>query len=300
MRAQSLPNNLTDTANASTMDMLISSSANNGINISIIVITLNEAANIDRLLSDLAAQTHRHFEVILVDSNSEDETCAIAANYKDKLPALTIECMQQRGVCLGRNTGAQLAKYERLLFLDADVRLTDDFLEKATHHLTKMPLDVSGVYLSATGLSKQFVFGYKLFNAGIFATQFVFPTAIGACLFSTKTVHYAINGFDDTITLCEDCDYVKRASQITKFRMLPLTFNFDPRRLKQDGTLKTGWKYLYANTHRLFIGEIRQQKIRYDFGHYESESDASQSSIPNKWANVSSVASFISNRRPFK
>ena len=46
--------------------------------LSIIVITLNEAERIGSLLEDLAQQTHQDFEVIVVDSNSEDETCAIA------------------------------------------------------------------------------------------------------------------------------------------------------------------------------------------------------------------------------
>lgn len=268
--------------------------------ISIIIITLNEAKRIRHLLDDLSAQTFRDFEVVLVDSNSDDNTCAVANSYLDKLPSLTVKRMQQRGVSLGRNTGAALANYERLLFLDADVRLDKRFLEKAAAHLQVKPtstqaltassletndltaisrvndasqtatLQVAGVYLSAKGLPKRFMLGYKLFNAGIFVTQFIFPTAIGACLFSTKTIHQAINGFDETVTLCEDCDYVNRASKLTQFRMLPLTFTFDPRRLRQDGTIKTGWKYLYANTHRLLIGEIREQKIRYDFGHYDS------------------------------
>ena len=237
--------------------------------LSIIVITLNEAERIGSLLEDLAQQTHQDFEVIVVDSNSEDETCAIAQSYASRLPRLHVEQMLVRGVCLGRNTGAGLAQHQRLLFLDADVRLPPDFLEKALQHLTIKNLKVAGVYLSPKGLPKRYSLGYKLFNVGIALTQFMFPTAIGACLFSTKSVHDAINGFDSSITLCEDCDYVNRASRHTKFRMLPMGFTFDPRRLKQDGIFKTGSKYLYANIHRLFKGEIRNQKIRYDFGHYK-------------------------------
>ncbi|PNK60718.1 glycosyltransferase family 2 protein [Psychrobacter sp. FDAARGOS_221] len=239
--------------------------------VSIVIITLNEAERISGLLDDLVQQTHQDFEVILVDSNSDDETCAIAESYATRLPRLHIEQMSTRGVCLGRNTGANLAQYERLLFLDADVRLAPDFLQQALQHLNTKQLQVAGVYLSPKGLPKRYSLGYKLFNIGIGLTQFVFPTAIGACLFSTKRVHTTINGFDTTISLCEDCDYVNRASHITRFRMLPLGFTFDPRRLKQDGVLTTGRKYLHANLHRLFIGEVRNQKIRYEFGHYKSK-----------------------------
>lgn len=235
---------------------------------SVIVITLNEAERIGNILGDLARQSYRQFEVIVVDSNSDDNTCQIAESFADKLPALTVHKMSKRGVALGRNTGASLAKHERLLFLDADVRLDTDFLGKASQLLEKKQLKIAGVYMNAHGLPLHFLLGYQLFNLGIFASQFVSPTAIGACIFSSQSVHQAIGGFDGSITLCEDCDYVNRGKKIAPFGMLPLTFRFDPRRLQQDGFLRTGWKYLHANLHRMAIGEIRGNKIRYEFGHY--------------------------------
>ena len=239
---------------------------------SIIIITLNEAERIARLLQDLTEQTYRNFEVILVDSKSDDATCEIAKRFGHRLPKLSIHVMNKRGVALGRNTGAALAQYERLLFLDADVRLKPDFLARANQQLTDRELLVAGVYLNAKAMPHRFKLGYHLFNMGIFATQFTFPTAIGACLFSSKSIHERIKGFDQTITLCEDCDYVNRASQLTPYRMLPMSFSFDPRRLRQDGYVKTGAKYLYANLYRLFVGEIRGEKIDYKFGHYRSDS----------------------------
>ncbi len=47
--------------------------------ISIVIITLNEAERIGNILRDLAQQSYQNFEVIVVDSNSEDDTCQIAA-----------------------------------------------------------------------------------------------------------------------------------------------------------------------------------------------------------------------------
>lgn len=182
--------------------------------VSVIVITLNEAERIGRLLEDLAQQSYRHFEVIMVDSNSDDATCTIAEQFREHLPKLTIHIMPTRGVALGRNTGAELAQFERLLFLDADVRLKSDFLARACQQLAAKDLTVAGVYLNAKAMRSHFKLGYHLFNLGIYATQIVFPTAIGACLFSSRSIHERIGGFDNTITLCEDCDYVNRASQL--------------------------------------------------------------------------------------
>lgn len=236
--------------------------------VSIVIITLNEEKNIGRLLRDLTQQTDQNFEVVLVDSNSEDRTIEIAKAYQKQLPRLVIHKMNKRGASLGRNQGALIAQHQRLLFLDADVRLSNTFLAQADENLNKSGLEVAGVYMNAKGLPLLHKIGYGMFNVGFFVTQFVFPTAVGACIFSSKRIHKAIGGFDESINLCEDCDYVKRASKTWRFRFLPMSFRFDSRRLDQDGMIKTAFVYLRANVYRIFVGELKDNQIKYEFGHY--------------------------------
>lgn len=239
---------------------------------SIVIITLNESERIENLLSDIAKQTYQNFEVIVVDSDSNDNTRDLAKAFADRIPNLTIHNMHTKGVSLGRNTGAKLAKHERLLFLDADVRLEPDFLAKAETHLSANGIEVAGVYMSAKDLPLHYKIAYIGFNAGMYLTQFGFPTAVGACILSTKRAHQQLGGFDQEIQLCEDCDYVKRASKTWRFRFIPVAFSFDPRRLKQDGFFSTGLKYLHANVRRFFFGELKNNEIEYKFGHYEADS----------------------------
>ncbi|WP_394125611.1 glycosyltransferase family 2 protein [Vibrio hepatarius] len=239
--------------------------------VSIVVITLNEEKRIGRLMEDLSKQTHKEFEVIVVDSNSDDATREVVVAYEASLPELTVHKMETRGVSLGRNTGAELAKHERLLFLDADVQLSPTFLANAISQLEEKQLEVAGVYMGAKNLPLVHKMGYGLFNLGLFVTQFVFPTAVGACIFSTKRVHAQLKGFDEEIVLCEDCDYVKRASKTWRFRFLNLTFGFDPRRLDQEGVFKMGATYLKANIRRFFYGEMRNNEMEYKFGHYKEQ-----------------------------
>ncbi|OOR99982.1 glycosyl transferase [Haemophilus paracuniculus] len=235
---------------------------------SVVVITLNEQKNIANLLEDLTAQTYPHFEVIVVDSCSDDDTVEIAKTYQDRLDLRTI-VMNERGASLGRNTGAEAARYERLVFLDADVRIEPDFLANAEKALREKGLAVAAGRMASNDPNRLTRIGVKAFDWGMLATQYNFPTCTGACIFSTKTVHQMIGGFDPQITLCEDCDYVKRAAKTFKFRMLPVFFEFNTRRLNQDGVLKTGYLYLKANTMRLLKGELRNNEIPYPFGHYQ-------------------------------
>lgn len=237
--------------------------------ISVVVIALNEEETIGHLLNDLKAQTHTEFEVVLVDSNSDDKTVEIATEIGSELPAFKVIEMEERGASLGRNVGAEHATHERLVFLDSDVRIGPDFLERAISALDKTGLKVAGGRMNSTAPESKIRWGIKSFDMGMMATQFVFPTAVGACIFSTRTVHQDIGGFNTAIKLCEDCDYVKRASRSYRFRMIPVFFEFDARRLRQDGVVKTGFTYLKANTFRLFFGELESDQIRYEFGHYK-------------------------------
>ena len=246
--------------------------------VSIVVITLNEEQNLPHILGDLERQTSKNFEVILVDSNSTDSTVKIARSFLDNLP-IRVVVMPRRGVSLGRNTGASHAQYERLLFLDADTRLDPDFLEKAVEELEARCLQTGGVYMKCRDASSFLAVGLQVFNAGLWLGQFVFPMATGGCLFSTRTAHERIGGFDESIVLCEDCDYVRRASEqdIGRFGMLRQSYYFNPRRLKQDGFFQTGYTYLRANLRRFLTGELYGNPYYYRFAHYDNPKEASSS-----------------------
>ena len=239
--------------------------------LSIVAITLNEEENLPRLLEDLERQTMRDFEVIVVDSASTDGTVRAALAFEERLPELRVIEMSKRGTSLGRNTGALAAQYERILFLDADTRLEPDFLKNSLDELEARSIDVGGVYMESPGTAMSIRLALQLFNLGFALMQKIYPVAVGACIFSRKSVHIRIGGFDESITLCEDCNYVLRAfhSKGTKFAMLKQRFYFDPRRLKQDGIVPTGLTYLRANVRRIFRGELYGNPYNYQFGHYE-------------------------------
>ena len=52
--------------------------------VSIIIITLNEEKTIARILDNLKEQTHKNIEIIIIDSNSKDNTRKIAKKYSKK------------------------------------------------------------------------------------------------------------------------------------------------------------------------------------------------------------------------
>ena len=104
--------------------------------VSIVIPTLNEEKLLPDLLGDLQKQTFESFEVIIADADSTDKTVQIAQDFgaivtKGGLPAI------------GRNHGARIAKGDFIFFLDADVRVPVDFIEKAYHEIEARFIDVA-------------------------------------------------------------------------------------------------------------------------------------------------------------
>ena len=80
-----------------------------------------------------------------------------------------------------------------------------------------------------------------------------------------KEIHEKIDGFDETIKLSEDMDYVKRCGKIGKFRILKSPRLYVAmRRFDTEGRIKVGFKLLMSALHRIFLGEIRTNVFKYD------------------------------------
>jgi rSAM/selenodomain-associated transferase 2 len=85
--------------------------------LSIIIPTLNEAAEIEKALAALQPLRARGCEVIVVDGGSADDTVELARPLADRVVAA------ERGRARQQNAGAAAASGDVLLFLHADTRL---------------------------------------------------------------------------------------------------------------------------------------------------------------------------------
>jgi glycosyltransferase involved in cell wall biosynthesis len=85
--------------------------------ISCIVPVHNGAAFIDQAIESILAQTHRRFEVLVVDDGSSDDTPAIVRRFGDR-----VRCLRQphAGPVAARNLGLASTTCEHVAFLDAD------------------------------------------------------------------------------------------------------------------------------------------------------------------------------------
>ncbi len=98
--------------------------------ISVIIPARNEEDNLPKLLSDLNKQNKTVFEIICVNDASSDHTPDVALSYGAKLINVEEKPEGWVGKSWACQLGANHAQGDSLLFLDADVRLTPDAVEK--------------------------------------------------------------------------------------------------------------------------------------------------------------------------
>ncbi len=98
--------------------------------VSVIVPARNAAETLGASLDALKASTWQDFELIVVNDASADNTAEIARGHG----AQVVQMQTRVGPATARNRGADIARGEILLFVDADVCVHDDALERIAAH----------------------------------------------------------------------------------------------------------------------------------------------------------------------
>lgn len=104
--------------------------------VSIVIPTYNHARYLGRALQSVLDQTYKHWEAIVVDNHSTDNTNEIMASFVD--PRLTYLKIHNNGViAASRNAGIRAAKGEWVAFLDSDDWWALDKLQKCFDHINE-------------------------------------------------------------------------------------------------------------------------------------------------------------------
>jgi glycosyltransferase involved in cell wall biosynthesis len=189
----------------------------------LIMATLGRTEEIERLLSSLAAQTHRDFELIVVDQNEDDRLLEpFLAPYRMKFPILHLR--SEKGVCRARNAGLERVTGEVIGFPDDDCWYPPDLLERVAGFLIDRR-DLDGITVRSVLVpeidERPTRVGAGRFDeeAGLLNKTNMWVRAVAYTLFLRRSVVEAIGGFDESLGVgagtpwgsAEDTDYSLRA-----------------------------------------------------------------------------------------
>lgn len=231
--------------------------------VSIIIPAKNEGLHLPRLLKSIQDQDVQPLEVIVSEYDSDDDTVNIAKSF-----GATVIEGGMPGV--GRNKGAEVAKAENLMFMDADTY----FLEKGDllaiyKKFEEKKYDIASCYFKTDSSSKGI---QNLFNLlKWFATWRYNPILrgdFGAFLIIKKDPFHRVNGFDEDLFMMEDVDIVKKLlklgySQGLINKKIGVTLNQEKRGRRKTLTFNTVLAFILSYLSIMLTGFRGTRKLAY-------------------------------------
>jgi rSAM/selenodomain-associated transferase 2 len=197
--------------------------------VTIVVPALDEAANLARLLPDLAARCP-DAEVIVVDGGSVDATPEVAARH----PAVRW-LTSERGRARQMNAGARAARGDAILFLHADSVLPDGAAGAVARALAE-PGVVGGRFDVRFSSGR---WPFRMIAALMNARSRWSGIATGdQGIFVTRAAFDALGGYPD-IPLMEDIELTHRLRRLGAVACLRLRITTSSRKWEREGIART-------------------------------------------------------------
>jgi len=104
---------------------------------SVIIPLYNKEKSVCETINSVLAQTYPHFEIIIVNDGSTDNSLSVVENINDK--RIKIFSIENKGVSYARNYGVEKAQFEKIAFLDADDLWETSFFEEMNQLINDFP-----------------------------------------------------------------------------------------------------------------------------------------------------------------
>jgi len=220
--------------------------------ISVIIPTLNEEAYIEATLRAIKNQDYKGgYEVIVADGMSKDSTLKIARKYADKVIKI-----KKRGVSVGRNAGAKIARGDIFLFIDADTVASFNLLAEFAKSFNKKVVGVTCPVLPLSSNATDFIV-YWFYNQFVkTSVRTRKPHVAGICCAYRREAFEKIGGFNENLKTVEDFDFSERISKLGKITIANSTFVMtSPRRIERWGKTKAAARYIKIYLNYLLVGK---------------------------------------------
>jgi glycosyltransferase involved in cell wall biosynthesis len=228
---------------------------------SIVIPTLNEEDYVGFLLSDIARQTRKADEVLVVDGDSQDATVSVV----ERFPGVDL-LIGTPPVANQRNLGGRKASGDVLIFLDADVRLSEKFLEDFLETIEQRNLDIAcPLYMPyrSTLLIKAI---HAYVNVLFVALQTVLPSGAGHCIAVKREIFRKSPGFDPNLKVGEDVALVRKLSKGHRFGIVAKQLFVSDRRYREEGVPRMLTKILLLSIIFTFGRFGWANHIEHEFG----------------------------------
>lgn len=220
-----------------------------GAELTIVIPAKNEAKMLPRLLGSLARQDYEGIaetRVIVADAGSTDGTVEVALSFRDRL---AVEVIEGGLPSVGRNAGARLATTPYVLFLDADVELSEStLLRRALWRMRKRKLHLVTTNIACRHGS---FFDDALYMGNNFMQRIgavLKPFATGMFMLFDREAFWALGGFNEKALFAEDYLLSKGVAR-ARFRIVRGKIWTTNRRFQKVGHGRMVWMFFKTMMH---------------------------------------------------
>ncbi|CAN5337977.1 glycosyltransferase [soil metagenome] len=188
--------------------------------VSVIVPCYNYAHFLGEALDSVLAQTYPHWECIIINDGSPDNTEEVALAYCKKDARIKYFYKENGGHSSARNLGIKQSKGKYILPLDADDTLEDKYLEEAVKKI-QVNTDIKLV----TGHVQHFGDVQEKYDTPYFNLRsYLLLNYISVSSLFRKTDFDNVGGFDESMLAYEDWDlFIKILKDGGQVGVLPMT-----------------------------------------------------------------------------
>jgi len=174
--------------------------------VSVIIPCYQQGKYLTKAVESVISQTYPHWELILVNDGSTDDTQSTAESLIHKYSKYPIQLIHQenQGASGARNTGILASRADFILPLDADDALKRDSLEQfISCFITHPEIDIVYPDLEYTGAKSGI---HKMHVESKLAEELLYDS-ITPCSMFRKKVWTKIGGYDRNLRAFEDWDF---------------------------------------------------------------------------------------------
>jgi glycosyltransferase involved in cell wall biosynthesis len=213
--------------------------------VSVIIPSYNHAHFVGEAIKSVLEQDYHHYEIILVDDGSTDNTCEVVAQFGFKVRYIY---QVNQGLSAARNSGLYAARGELVGFLDADDLYEPNFLSTLVAILKVNP-QADAVHCACRFVDRfnnplPQIAGKVAPAEHLFSTMLKGNFLTPVCMFAYKYCYEETGGFDRAFQGVADWDMWLRISKsftviateqvLARYRVTPYSMSTDIESMLED------------------------------------------------------------------
>ena len=236
--------------------------------LAIVIPCKNEVNYIGALLRTLSNQTYdlSRAKIIIADADSTDGTRDVILQFKIAHPKIPIDIIPGGLPSVARNRGAAHSNSQYILFIDADIELSDKTLIRRA--LTTMQRD--GLHCATTdiksrdaGLIAASLYGVS--NLAQRLSRLSKPYSTGMFMLFERKEFVRLGGFDEKVKFAEDY-HLSMKVKANKFRVIRGHVLTSSRRFRRSGYMQMAKLFLTTA-----INSRRQEHFYDDHNYWQGQ-----------------------------